>query len=136
MSTRFKEERSLGELFRDLLDDTRLLVRQEIELARTEMSQKLSQYAKDIAYIGIAGAVAYVGFMAIVAAAIIGLGAVIPMWLSALAVGVVLALVGYLFARRGMNGMKSRRLVPEQTVESLKEDKEWAQGQIRRNDGS
>ncbi|MHB0859593.1 MAG: phage holin family protein [Anaerolineae bacterium] len=136
MSTRFREERSLGELFTELLDDTRLLVRQEIELAKTEVSQKLSGYAKDAAYLGIAGAVAYVGFMAIVAAAIIGLGAVIPMWLSALVVGVVLALVGYLFARRGMNGMKSRSIVPEQTVESLKEDKEWAQGQIRRNGGN
>lgn len=136
MSTRFREERSLGELFTDLLDDTRLLMRQEIELARTELSQKVSGYARDFGVIAAAGSVAYIGLMAIVAAAILGLGSVIPMWASALAIGAVLVLVGYLFARRGMNNIKSRRLVPEQTVESLKEDKEWAQGQIRRNGGN
>jgi xanthine/uracil permease len=125
-----KEERSLGDLFADLSRETRILLRQEMELAKTELSQKASKAGKASASLAIGGAVAYAGFLAIVAAIIIGLAAFIPAWLSALIVGLVVAGIGYFFIQKGLNDLKPEELVPRQTIESLKETQAWAQDQI------
>lgn len=125
-----KEERSLGDLFADLSRETRILLRQEMELAKTELSQKASKAGKASASLAIGGAVAYAGFLAIVAAIIIGLAALIPAWLSALIVGLVVVGIGYFFIQKGLSDLKPEELVPRQTIESLKETQAWAQDQI------
>jgi hypothetical protein len=79
-----REERSLGELFAELASETSTLVRQEFQLAKTELSQKAAHAGRNAGLIGAGGAVAYAGLLALVAAAIIGLGYFIPLWLSAL----------------------------------------------------
>jgi hypothetical protein len=56
---------------------------------------------------------------------------VIDVWLAALIVGVVVALIGYLMVQRGINGLKSTSLMPEKTLESIKEDKQWVQDQVK-----
>ena len=80
--------------------------------------------------LAIGGFIAYAGFLAIVAAIIIGLAALIPAWLAALSVGLVVVGIGYFFIQRGLNGLKPQELVPKQTIESLKETTTWAQDQI------
>jgi len=126
-----RDQRSLGELFSELANDTSTLVRQEIQLARTEMTQKASSAGKDAGMIGAGGALAYAGLLAIIAAIIIGLGQLIPMWLSALIVGLVILVIAYLLVRRGLDGLKNLNPLPEQTIETLNEDKEWAKEQTR-----
>ena len=126
-----REERSLGELFADLARETSTLVRQEVALARTEMTQKVTQVARDGGTIGIGGAIAYAGFLAIVAALILGLGQVLPLWLSALIVGLVVAGVGYGVIQRGVSALKRANLTPQETIETLKEDAEWAKDQTK-----
>lgn len=125
-----KEERSLGELFADLSWQTSNLFRQEVELAKVEMSQKASQARRAITFLAIGGFIAYAGFLAIIAAAIIGLAMVIPVWLSALIVGVVVAIIGYALIQKGLNDLKPEDLTPQQTIESIKETAQWAQNQI------
>jgi hypothetical protein len=125
------DERSLGELFSELLQDTRTLVNQEVELAKTEMSQKASSMGKHVGFIAAGGFVAYAGFLAIIAALIVGLGELMPMWLSALLVGVIVAGVGYLLVQRGLNKLKSESMAPQQTVRTLKENAQWAKEQVR-----
>lgn len=126
-----RDQRSLGELFSELANDTSTLVRQEIQLAKTEMTQKASSAGRDAGMIGAGGALAYAGLLAIIAAIIIGLGQLIPMWLSALIVGVVILIIAYVLIRRGQNGLKNLNPLPEQTIETLNEDKEWAKEQTR-----
>lgn len=126
----FKEERSLGDLFADLSRDVRALWQQEMELAKTEMSRKAAKAGKATAFLAIGGFVAYAGFLALLAALIIGLAEFIPMWLSALIVGLVVVGIGYIFIQKGRNDLKPEELVPRQTIESLKETKTWAQDQI------
>jgi len=126
-----KEERSIGELFADLARETSTLVRQEVALAKTEMTQKASEVGKDAGLIGAGGAVAYAGFLAVMAALILGLGELIPLWLSALIVGLVVAGVGYALIQRGLSAIKRANLKPQQTIESLKEDAEWVKEQRR-----
>jgi hypothetical protein len=126
-----REERSLGELFAELASETSTLVRQEFQLAKTELSQKAAHAGRNAGLIGAGGAVAYAGLLALVAAAIIGLGYFIPLWLSALIVGLVAAGIGYALLQTGLSALKRMDPTPRQTVESLREDKEWAKEQLR-----
>jgi len=126
-----KEERSLGELFGELSRETSQLVRHEVALARTEMGQKASEVGKDIGSLAVGGAVAYAGLLAIIAAIIIALGSVIPMWISALLVGLVVAAIGYFLVQKGMSALKKQNMAPKQTLDTIKEDTEWAKQQMR-----
>ena len=126
-----KDDRSLGELFSELAQDTSTLVRKEVQLAKIEMSQKASRVGKDVGFLAVGGAVAYAGLLAVLAGVIVLLGQVIPMWLSALLVGLVVAGVGYFLVRRGLDALKREDLAPRQTIETLKEDQQWAKDQMR-----
>ncbi len=125
------DDRSLGELFSELAQETSTLVRQEMRLAGEEVSLRTTQAGKDIG-IGIAGAlVLFVSFQVIVAAAIIGLiDAGLDWWLAALIVAAVLALVGFALLRRAVSAIKRRELLPRRTIQHLKEDQEWVKEQI------
>jgi len=125
------EEPSLGELFASLARDTSTLVRKEVELATTEMTGKVSDLGKHAGMLGAGGAVAYGGFLAVLAGVILVLGRVIPIWLSALIVGIVVVGIGYLLIQRGLDAIKRANLSPRQTIETLKEDTEWAKDQVR-----
>jgi hypothetical protein len=107
-----------------------MLVRQEVELAKTEMSQKASQVGKDVGFLAAGGMVAYAGFLALIAAVIIGLGQLgVTWWLSALLVGLVVAAIGAYLVFQGINDLKNANLAPQKTIETLKEDQQWAKQQ-------
>ena len=133
-----KQERSIGELFGQLSQDMTLLVRQEIQLARSEMSEKLSRFTANIISVAAGGFVAYVGGLALVAALILGLHdlANISLAVSALIVGAVLAIAGYLMLKGGLDELKRVDIAPRRTVENIKddvqaikEDVQWAKEQ-------
>lgn len=126
-----QDERSIGELFGDLMQQTGTLVRQEMKLATTELSDKASRVGKDIGALAVGGAVAYAGFLALLAAIIIGLGQLgLPWWIAALIVGVVVVAIGGLMVQKGLTALKHQNMMPQQTITSLKEDQTWAKEQI------
>ncbi|MCC6347818.1 MAG: phage holin family protein [Nitrospirales bacterium] len=120
-----KEERSLGELFSELTQEVQRLFRQEVDLAKLELSQKVSRMVRDVIFLVAGVAVGYAGFLALAAAAIIILGTFMPWWLSALIVTALLAGGSYALVRKGLDDMKRGDLAPRQTIETLKEDREW-----------
>ena len=124
-----RDDRSLGELFSELAQETSTLVRQEVALAKTEMSHKASRAGRHIGVLAAGGAVAYAGLLAILAGVIVLLDNVMPLWASALLVGVVVAVVGYLLARRAIDALKREDFAPRETVRTLKEDQQWAKDQ-------
>jgi tetrahydromethanopterin S-methyltransferase subunit G len=131
-NTTSADDRSLGELFSELTRETTTLVRQEVALAKTEMSQRAGRVGKDIGYLFAGGAVLYAGFLALVAAAIIGLGQLgVPWWVSALIVGIVVAAIGGFLVNNGLNNLKREDLAPRETLETLKEDTQWAKEQTK-----
>ena len=85
-----RDERSLGELFGDLIQELTTLVRQEIALARTELGQKAAQVGRNVGFLALGGAVAYAGFLA--PTAIAALAAVVPV------TTILWAVVGLAFA--------------------------------------
>ena len=120
-------EQPLGEVARDLTRDLSLLVRQEVELAKAEMTQKGRVAAPGLGMIGGAGVVALMAAGALTAFLILSLSIFLPEWLSALIVGVVLAGVAYVLVKQGKERVEEAGLpVPEQTIETVKEDVEWA----------
>jgi len=126
-----KDDRSLGELFGDLARDMGVLVRQEVGLATTEMTHKATRMGRDVAVIAVGGLVAYAGILAILAAIIIALAAAgLAWWLAALVVGVVVTIVGSVLVQRGTEALKHADLTPTQTVQTLKEDTQWAKDQM------
>jgi hypothetical protein len=126
-----KDERSIGELFSDLARDTGTLVRQEMALARTEITHTMTRAGRDIGVLVVGGAVVYAGFLALVAAAIIGFAAAgLDWWLAALIVGIIIAGIGAVLVQRGLGALRQEHLVPRQTIETLKEDVAWAKEQV------
>jgi uncharacterized membrane protein YqjE len=126
-----RDDRSLGELFAELAQETSTLVRQEVNLAKVEMSEKASRAGRHIGILAAGGALAYAGLLAILAAVIVLLNNIMPLWVSALLVGLVVAVVGYLLVRRALDALKREDFAPRQTMETLKEDQQWAKDQTR-----
>ncbi len=125
-------DRPLGELLAELTRQTSALVRQEVDIAKTELSQKAFGLGKDLGFVVAGGAASYAGFLAIIAALIIALRKTgLSWWLSALVVGSLVAGAGSVLALKGLTALQQADLVPRQTIETLKEDTEWAKDQVR-----
>ena len=126
-----KQERSLCELFSELAGETSTLVRQEVALAKTELTQKAGQVGRNVAYLAAGGAVAYAALLAFMAAAIVVLAKLMPWWASALVVGAVAAIAAGIILFAGYYGLKDTDPVPRQTVETLKEDAQWVKEKMQ-----
>lgn len=125
-----KDERSLGELLSELAGETGTLVKQEVALAQAEFTQKAIVIGKNVGFLAVGGAVGYAALLAILAAAIIGLGQFVPLWLSALLIGLVVGIIAFLLISSALKKLKDTNLKPAQTVETLKEDAKWLKDQV------
>jgi uncharacterized membrane protein len=124
-------EPSLGKLFSDLTEKTSLLMRQEVALAKKELGETVSQALSDVISLAVGAALAYIGLLALVAAAILGLALVLPAWASALIVGAIIVLIGGVLLLRGLNNLKKLDLMPRRTVDTLKEDVQAVKESVR-----
>ena len=135
-----KEERSLGDLFSELAAETSTLVRQEVALAQTELTQKATSVGKNVGFLVAGGAVGYMALLVILAAVVIGLTQLISYlsgwqlitsaWIAAAVVGLIVGIVAYVLVTSALAKLKDTELTPHQTVESLKEDAEWLKNQV------
>ena len=126
------DDERLGDLLRRFAQDAGTLVRQEIALAKLELRENIKAYARDVSKVGIAAAIGIMGVFALMAFAIIGLGNVLDnYWLSALIVAALLLITAAIMARGAIAHMRRNSVAPDQTVETLKEDKRWMQHEAR-----
>ena len=132
-------ERSLKDLLKELRDESVYLFKQEIALAKTEMSEKASLAGRNAVYVGAGGFVVFTGAILLLHGVSIGLSMLLlewgvdaewSSWLGHLIVGAIVALVGYMMLQKGITTLKHETFVPERTVESLKEDKEWVKRKV------
>jgi Putative Actinobacterial Holin-X, holin superfamily III len=125
-------ERSLGELLKELSQETTRLVHQELELAKAELAQKGKQAGAGAGLFGGAGAIGLAALGALTACFILALNAVLPAWLAALLVAVVYGVIAFVLVKQGQAKIKAAGPpVPEQTIETVKEDVAWAKTQMR-----
>jgi hypothetical protein len=120
-------ERPIGELLKQLSEETTSLVRQELDLAKAEVAQKGQQAGKGVGMFGGAGVMGFLALGALTAFFILLLDGAMPNWLAALIVALVYGAVAGVLALRGRNRVRQAGPpIPEQTLETVKEDVQWA----------
>jgi len=125
-------DRSMGELLKQLSQETTQLVHQELELAKAELAQKGKQAGMGAGMFGGAGAIGLAALGALTACFILALDTIMPAWLAALLVAVVYGVIAFVLVKQGQARIKrATPPVPTQTVETVKEDVEWAKTQMR-----
>ena len=125
MATRLDDDRSVGQLLGDATKDLQALARKEFALAKAETKEELQNAAAAGKSFGVAGLMGYLALVMLSFAAAWALAAIIPTGWAFFAVGVVFALVAAVMALRGRHELQKFDAVPEETVETLKEDVEW-----------
>ena len=116
----------LGELLKDLQD----LVRGEVALAKAEIKEDVSTAGKGIAAIAVAAIFGLTGFIFLMLGLTYLLNIWMRMWIAAAIVGVVLVVVAAALGMSGKKKLSAASLKPDQTIDSLKEDQQWAKAQI------
>jgi MFS family permease len=125
-------EKPIGQLFKDLSEETSTLIRQEMALAKAELSEKGKEAGKGAGLFGGAGVVGLLAAGALTAAIIALLDKAMDTWLAALIVAVVYGAIAAVLALRGKQEIQQAAPpVPEQTVDSVKEDVAWAKSRAR-----
>jgi len=137
----YRTDRSVADLFRELREETTTLLKQEVTLAKTEMTEKAARVGRNAAYLAIGGLVAYSGLIFILVAlsalTILGLERAgldpdIARWLGPALVGIIIGIVGYALIHKAIETLSRESLAPEKTIQSLKEDKQWTQEKLSR----
>jgi hypothetical protein len=120
-------DRPIGELLKQLADETTTLVRQELDLAKAEMREKAGKAGPGFGMWGAAGAMGLLAAGALTAFLILALDGVMPNWLAALVVGLVYAAIAAVLYVDGKHRVEEAGSpVPQKTIESVKEDVQWA----------
>lgn len=133
-----REERSIGQLLKELRDETTTLLRQEVDLAKTEMSEKASRLGTNLGSLAVGGGVAFLGALALLAAVVYGLTSLlnqfmsvgVAIWLAPLIVGLALATVGYSLVQKALATLRQESLTPRKTTQTLQENKEWLKARM------
>jgi uncharacterized membrane protein YqjE len=132
MSTHAEQDprdRGLGELVKDLADQTATLVRQELRLAQAEVTQKGKLAGKGAGMLAGAAVAALLALGALTALAIVALDSALALWLAVAIVMVVWLIVAAALGAAGRNALRETTPPPPQTVETVKEDIQWAKTQ-------
>jgi uncharacterized membrane protein YqjE len=125
-------ERPVGELLKELSNQTTTLVRQELELAKAEMAEKGKQAGLGAGMFGGAGLVGLLALGALTTCVIAALATAMELWLAALIVAVVYAAIAGALALAGRKKtQQATPPAPEQAIESTKEDIQWAKNHAR-----
>ncbi len=133
------EQSNLVYLFKKLRDDTTALVRDEILLAKTEISEKVATTSRNVGYLAAGALVAYAAVMLILLGLsftlreqfiLRGMSEPNATLLGFVIVGVVVGLIGAVLIVKALNTLKKEPLTPTKTAETLKEDKEWVQDKV------
>jgi len=135
-----KEDRSLGDLFSELASETSTLVKQEVSLATTELTQKATRVGENVGYLVVGGAVGYAALLIVLAAVVMGLtqlimsllgwGFVMSACVAAILVALIIGIIAYILVTRALTKLKNTNLTPRQTVETIKEDAQWLKDQV------
>jgi len=124
------EDRPLRELVSRLSQDGSLLLRQEVALAKKELSEKAGSVTTAAGAIAVGGLVLYAGVLSLMAGLVLLLAREIPEWLSAVVVGAAVVIIGVVMLMQGKKKLDDLELTPKKTVESVKRDVETVEEAI------
>ncbi|HEX5046726.1 MAG TPA: phage holin family protein [Gammaproteobacteria bacterium] len=122
--------RSAADLLRQLLADVTVLLRKELALAGSEISQSVDQAKRGAMSVATGGAVLYAGVLYLLGAVTFWLATKMPAWTAALIVGAVVTVIGAVMLQAGRKHVAASNLTPERTVDSLRKDKDAVRRQM------
>jgi VIT1/CCC1 family predicted Fe2+/Mn2+ transporter len=130
MNAEAPAERSLGQLFKDLTTQAYTLIRQELELAKTEANERVTALMSDAAWIGAGALLLHIGLGTAVAAIVLALAqAGVPLPAAAALVAVVLMVAAAFIVQSRLAAIRRRRMLPARTLHSIKETGQWLKNQ-------
>lgn len=121
---------NLGAMVGSIIEDLQGIVRGEVQLAKTEMKEEASQMGKGAGMAGAGVFFGLVGFIFLMLSLTYLLNKWVEMWIAAGIVGLVLAIIAAILVMSGKSQISDANLKPDKTIESVKEDKEWASRQM------
>lgn len=130
-SSETNADRSFSALLADLASETSVLFREELALFTAELREKLGLAGRAGIAVVAGGVMLSSGWLALLAAAILGLSTVLAPWLAALIVGAMAVAIGVVLLFVGKRGLDGDLLVPRRTIASLREDEAWLKERIR-----
>jgi hypothetical protein len=126
------DDRSLGQLFGDLSRQLGTLIQKEIQLAKTEMTTRVTTVGRDAGMIGAGGALAYAALLiALIGVSFLVADLLDSTWLGFVIVAILVGVLAAVLIQRGRAELQKTDLAPRQTIESIKEDAEWAKQQVK-----
>ena len=131
-----KQDRSIGELFGELASESSQLIRQEIALAKVELTETATSVGKNIGFLVLGGAVAYAALLTLLAAVVLLLADHMPSWAAALLVAVLVGIVAAVLVSKAIASLKKTDVTPRQTVQTFEGGCTMgeATGQVRATD--
>ena len=117
-----RKDTSFKDLIGQLTHDVTALIRQEVQLAKTETSEKVDMLGSGIASLVVGAVIALAGVIVLLFSAVDALASVMDVWLAALIVGGIVTIIGVILLMKGRNSLKPDRLMPTRTTESLRQD--------------
>jgi uncharacterized membrane protein YqjE len=128
---RAKTDRSITALLSDLASETVLLIRQEMALLKAELQEKFGRIGQGATALGAGALMAFSGWLVLLAAAVLGLATVLPAWLAALIVAIVVLAIAGVLVFIGKSRFDADSLMPRRTLRSLREDEAWLRERLR-----
>jgi hypothetical protein len=126
------DDRSLGQLFGDLSRQLGTLIQKEIQLAKTEMTTRVTTVGRDAGMIGAGGALAYAALLiALIGVSFLVADLLDSTWLGFVIVAILVGVLAAVLIQRGRAELQKTDLAPRQTIETIKEDAEWAKQQVK-----
>jgi hypothetical protein len=127
---RQQSARPVAALLSDLASETGQLLQQELALFKAEMQEKLGRLGQGAGALAAGGLIAFSGWLALLAAAILGLSYFVTPWLAALIMGLIVVAVGAGLLWYGKSRLDADALVPRRTLNSLREDEAWIRDRL------
>lgn len=132
-------ESNIADLLRQLRDDTTSLVREEVILVKTELSEKWTRTSRQLAYLAVGGFVASSALLLLLVAMSIlaseifirrGMAPNMAAFAGFLLVALIVGSISYAVVAKALKSLGGQSITPEKTVQSLREDKQWAQDRL------
>jgi len=125
MQETWKTEPKLSELFHNLTAESKLLVRQEVQLAKAELKQSATRMGRGAAFVSAGGLFGNAALMCFVAAIVALLATFMAVWLAALATSIVVGGIAFFIASKGLKIIKETQVAPQETIQTVREDVVW-----------
>ena len=123
--------RSVPEVLQDIVGNIEEIIRSEFRLAKAEVKQEASKAAPGLKMIVVGAAIGFYALGFLIFTLVMGLATMMATWLAALIVGGILGLSALVLITSASKRLKQVNAVPERTVETMKENVQWAKNQIK-----